>query len=78
MNKTEPYDYVIIILGPIIGFMLATLCIRYTFYYCHGGTCIENDEPEIDVPEIDVDDYNDYNEAENDEDRFDGFDNISI
>ena len=71
MNKTEPYDYVIIILGPIIGFVLATLCIRYTFYYCHGGTCIENDEPEND------DNY-DYSEEENDEDRFDGFDNISI
>ena len=56
--------------------MLATLCIRYTFYYCHGGTCRENDEPEID--DDDYNDYNDYNEAENDEDIFDGFDNISI
>jgi hypothetical protein len=73
---TDAKEYVIIILGPIIGFVLLTLCIRYTFYFCHGGPCPCIEDPEL---ENDAEDYDDNRlETEDDEDRFEGFDNISI
>jgi hypothetical protein len=88
---TDAKEYVIIILGPIFGFVLLSLCIRYTFYFCHGGPCpcIENNEPEHDELEHDAEYYAEYYadykkyadnrlEPDVDEDRFDGFDNISI
>ena len=83
MNKTEPYEYVIIIFSPILTFILISLCIRYTFYFCHGGPCIENDELENDAEvfelENDAESYEaDRLENDVDEDRFDGFDNISM
>ena len=86
---TDAKEYVIIILGPILTFILLSLCIRYTFYFCHGGPCpcIEDshmtDANDAEVFELENDeDYNGYTdnrlETDVDEDRFDGFDNISI
>mgnify|MGYP006129682491 CR=1 FL=1 len=75
---TDAKEYVIIILGPILTFILLSLCIRYTFYFCHGGPCPCIEDTHM-TDANDAEDYADNRlETDVDEDRFDGFDNISI
>jgi hypothetical protein len=61
LSTTEPYDYVIAILGPIIGFIMVTLCLRYTCYFCNGGNRDYTDEYTDDI---------DYNDDTNNEDYY--------
>jgi hypothetical protein len=46
--ETEPYMYVIVVLGPIIGFLALSICIKYVLYFCHGGSRIYKEDESYD------------------------------
>ena len=83
-DKTEPYIYVIVILGPILFLFLLQKCLLHTSLCCHRGTCCFEDEDynyDIDIINESINGNKVAEaeaEAEADEDRLDGFDNLSI